>query len=97
MTDVSWPTKKLARNHSRRWYDAIFTYPRIHFNSLFSACSESLASESASRLTAMQRTDKNIDELLGNLRVTFNRLRQKGIDEELFDLIFGFEALQEKV
>ena len=37
------------------------------FVSLFRACAESLASENASRLAAMQRADKNIDELLENL------------------------------
>ena len=63
------------------------------FVSLFRACAESLASENASRLAAMQRADKNIDELLEHLNGTFHRLRQSGIDEELFDVISGFEAL----
>jgi F-type H+-transporting ATPase subunit gamma len=63
------------------------------FVSLFRACAESLASENASRLAAMERADKNIDELLGTLKATFHRLRQTGIDEELFDVISGFEAL----
>jgi F-type H+-transporting ATPase subunit gamma len=63
------------------------------FVSLFRACAESLASENASRLAAMQRADKNIDELLEDLQKTFHRLRQSGIDEELFDVISGFEAL----
>jgi F-type H+-transporting ATPase subunit gamma len=63
------------------------------FASLFRACAESLASENASRLAAMQRADKNIDELLEGLNGTFHRVRQSGIDEELFDVISGFEAL----
>ena len=63
------------------------------FVSLFRACAESLASENASRLAAMQRADKNIEELLEDLNRTFHRLRQSGIDEELFDVISGFEAL----
>jgi F-type H+-transporting ATPase subunit gamma len=63
------------------------------FISLFRACAESLASENASRLAAMERADRNIGELLENLRGTFRRLRQSGIDEELFDVISGFEAL----
>ena len=63
------------------------------FVSLFRACAESLASENASRLAAMQRADKNIDELLEDLNGTFHRLRQSGIDEELFDVVSGFEAL----
>jgi F-type H+-transporting ATPase subunit gamma len=41
----------------------------------------------------MQRAEKNIDELQEDLNRTFHRLRQSGIDEELFDVISGFEAL----
>lgn len=63
------------------------------FVSVFKACAESLASENASRLAAMQRAEKNIDELLRNLNQAFHRLRQSSIDEELFDLVSGFEAL----
>jgi F-type H+-transporting ATPase subunit gamma len=63
------------------------------FVSLFRACAESLASENASRLSAMQRAEKNIDELMEDLSRTFRRFRQSGIDEELFDVISGFEAL----
>jgi F-type H+-transporting ATPase subunit gamma len=63
------------------------------FISLFRACAESLASENASRLAAMERADRNIDELLANLRNTTRRLRQSSIDEELFDVVSGFEAL----
>jgi len=66
------------------------------FVSIFRACAESLASENASRLAAMQRADKNIDELLEDLNRTFHRLRQNGIDEELFDVVSGFEALTTK-
>ena len=63
------------------------------FVSLFRSCAESLASENASRLAAMQRAEKNIDELLADLNLTYHHLRQGNIDEELFDLISGFEAL----
>ena len=63
------------------------------FISLFRACAESLASENASRLAAMERADKNINDLLEQLHGTFHQLRQSGIDEELFDVISGFEAL----
>jgi len=63
------------------------------FISLFRACAESLASENASRLAAMQRAEKNIGELLEELNRDYHRQRQSGIDEELFDVIAGFEAL----
>ena len=66
------------------------------FISLFKACAESLASENASRLAAMQRAEKNIDSLLTNLNRIFYRLRQSSIDEELFDVIAGFNASFEK-
>jgi F-type H+-transporting ATPase subunit gamma len=53
----------------------------------------SLASENASRLAAMERADRNINDLLQQLHGAFYQLRQTGIDEELFDVISGFEAL----
>jgi F-type H+-transporting ATPase subunit gamma len=60
---------------------------------LFQACAESLASENASRLAAMQRAEKNIEEMLVDLNGRFHRRRQESIDEELFDVISGCEAL----
>ena len=60
---------------------------------LFRACAESLASENASRLAAMQRAEKNIGDLLDRLQRSFHQLRQSSIDEELFDVISGFEAM----
>lgn len=64
------------------------------FVSIFRACAESLASENASRLAAMQRAEKNIDDILDDLNVNYNRVRQSSIDEELFDVIAGFETLR---
>ncbi len=66
------------------------------FISLFRACAESLASENASRLAAMHRADQNIDDLLEEFNGSFHRLRQSSIDEELFDVISGVEALSIK-
>ncbi len=63
------------------------------FISLFRACAESLASENASRLAAMERADRNILDLLEQLQGRFHRLRQGSIDEELFDVTAGYEAL----
>ena len=63
------------------------------FVSVFRACAESLASENASRLAAMDRADRNIDKMLGGLNERFHRLRQSRIDEELSDVISGFKAL----
>lgn len=61
--------------------------------SLYRSCAESLASENASRIAAMQAAEKNIDERLDELRGAFNSLRQSRITEELLDVVTGFEAL----
>jgi F-type H+-transporting ATPase subunit gamma len=62
------------------------------FVSLFKACAESLASENASRLAAMQGAEKNIRNLLEDLNLSYHHLRQDSIDAELFDVIAGAAA-----
>jgi len=66
------------------------------FATLFKTCAESLAAENTSRLSAMQRAEKNIEETLVELEQTYHLVRQNAIDEELFDIISGFEALKDK-
>jgi F-type H+-transporting ATPase subunit gamma len=92
LAELPWPTKNLPEvlGSSATLRALIREYL---FVSLFRACAESLASENASRLAAMERADRNIDELLEDLNGNFHRLRQSGIDEELFDVISGFESL----
>ena len=95
LAQVRWPTANLPEvMHAETALRALIR--EYLFISLFRACAESLASENASRLAAMERANRNIDELLETLRGTFHRLRQSGIDEELFDVISGFEALTVK-
>jgi F-type H+-transporting ATPase subunit gamma len=90
---IRWPTGNLPEVMNDRERTLLALVREYLFVSLFRACAESLASENASRLAAMQRAEKNIDELLEDMNRTFHRLRQSGIDEELFDVISGFEAL----
>jgi F-type H+-transporting ATPase subunit gamma len=92
LAERSWPTGNLPEVMGGCAATLRALIREYLFVSLFRACAESLASENASRLAAMQRADKNIDALLEDLNGTFHRLRQSGIDEELFDVIFGFEA-----
>lgn len=63
------------------------------FISLFRACAESLASENASRIAAMQQAERNIDERLQDLNSQFNQNRQQSVTEELLDIVSGFEAV----
>jgi F-type H+-transporting ATPase subunit gamma len=93
LTDLPWPTVNLPHVIDGGTTTLRGLIREYLFVSLFRACAESLASENASRLAAMQRADKNISELLEELSGTFHRLRQDSIDEELFDVISGFEAL----
>jgi len=93
---LPWPTRNLPEVIGGRRTNAATLRALIReylFVSLFRACAESLASENASRLAAMERADRNIDELLEEMNIRFHQLRQSGIDAELFDVISGFEAL----
>lgn len=96
LAKIHWPTVNLPQVMCSGTITLRALIREYLFISLFKACAESLASENASRLAAMQRADKNIDDLLENLQGAFHRLRQSAIDEELFDVISGFEALNGK-
>jgi F-type H+-transporting ATPase subunit gamma len=93
LAELPWPSKNLPEVVG----DAPSTLEALVreylFVSLFRACAESMASENASRLTAMERAERNINQLLDELQKTFYRQRQSKIDEELFDVIAGVEAL----
>ena len=90
---VPWPGKMLPEvlDHGATTLRALIR--EYLFISLFRACAESLASENASRLAAMERADRNIKDLLEQLQGRFHRQRQDSIDEELFDVTAGYEAL----
>ncbi|MEA3544581.1 MAG: F0F1 ATP synthase subunit gamma [Thermodesulfobacteriota bacterium] len=63
------------------------------FVSLSRACAESQASEHASRLAAMQAAERNLDERLEEVTMTYRRARQNAITAELLDVVSGFEAI----
>lgn len=94
LADRKWPSNNLPEVMSVSEQTLLAFVREYLFVSLFRACAESLASENASRLAAMQRAEKNIGELQEDLSRDFHRLRQSAIDEELFDVVSGFEALQ---
>ncbi len=93
LCETPWPTKYLPQVLGNDIQTIRKLTGEYLFVSMFRACAESLASENASRLAAMQRADKNIEELLETLNSSFHRQRQSSIDEELFDVVSGFEAL----
>jgi F-type H+-transporting ATPase subunit gamma len=93
LTSLAWPTRSLPDiiDGTEAALDAFIR--GYLFVLLFQACAESLNSENASRLAAMQRAEKNIKHMLDDLNGQFHRIRQEGIDEEMFDVISDFEAL----
>jgi F-type H+-transporting ATPase subunit gamma len=96
LQQIKWPTKLPPQIAGSVKLTLVGLINGYLFASLFKACVESLASENASRLDAMQRAEKNISDLLEDLGKKYHRLRQSSIDEELFDVVSGFEALNGK-
>jgi F-type H+-transporting ATPase subunit gamma len=93
MASIAWPTQRLP-DVIQGALPALEAFIREYlFILLFQACAESLASENASRLAAMQRAEKNIGDMLVQMRRRFHRIRQESIDEELFEVISGYDAL----
>jgi F-type H+-transporting ATPase subunit gamma len=88
-----WPTKMIPQVMPVEAETFAALLREYLFVSLFRACAESLASESASRLVAMQAAERKIGGLIDELQLEFNQARQNSIDEELFDVISGYEAL----
>ncbi|MGD2132281.1 MAG: F0F1 ATP synthase subunit gamma [Maricaulaceae bacterium] len=64
------------------------------FAEVFAAGAESLASEHATRLAAMQAAERHIDEHLAEMNAAYRRSRQSSITSELLDVIGGFEAVR---
>ena len=56
---------------------------------LFSAMLDSLASEHAARVIAMQVATDNADDLLRDLTLQYNKTRQQAITAELLDIVGG--------
>jgi F-type H+-transporting ATPase subunit gamma len=94
LLEMRWPTHLLPQIAGGAHATLQALISGYLFVSLYKACAESLASENASRLAAMQRAEKNIEDLLEGFNKAYHRLRQSSIDEELFDVIAGFEALK---
>jgi F-type H+-transporting ATPase subunit gamma len=96
LTKISWPTNALPEIFGRGEVTLRALVREYLFIVLFRVCAESLVSENASRLASMQRAEKNIDSLSRNLKRSFSRLRQNSIDEELSDVIAGFNSLHNR-
>lgn len=67
--------------------------PKLLKIQFYGAILESNASEQGARMTAMDKATENADELLKELRLTYNRTRQAAITKEILEIVGGAEAL----
>jgi len=66
-----------------------------HFGvQVYRIMSESLAAEHAARMTAMENATNNASDMIKNLTLTYNKLRQAAITTELTEICSGAEALK---
>lgn len=63
--------------------------PKLAHLMLYTALLDSVASEHAARMVAMQTATDNADELLRDLRLQYNKSRQQAITSELLDIVGG--------
>ena len=63
--------------------------PKLAHLMLFTALLDSVASEHAARMVAMQTATDNADELLRQLNLQYNKSRQQAITNELLDIVGG--------
>jgi F-type H+-transporting ATPase subunit gamma len=60
---------------------------------VFRALLESTASEHGARMTAMRSAAENAQEMIGDLTLEMNRVRQAEITQEILEVVSGAEAL----
>jgi F-type H+-transporting ATPase subunit gamma len=63
--------------------------PKLAHLMLYTALLDSVASEHAARMVAMQTATDNADELLRQLNLQYNKSRQQAITSELLDIVGG--------
>ena len=63
--------------------------PKVIRTKVYCAMLDSYASEQAARVIAMQAATENADNLIGELTLQYNKLRQQAITNEILDLAAG--------
>ncbi len=67
--------------------------PKYMTNIIYGAFLESIASENASRMQAMDSATENAEDMISSLSLQYNRARQGSITQELTEIVAGAEAL----
>ena len=66
--------------------------PRYVATRLFQAVLESKASEESSRMVAMKNATENAEELIEDLTLAYNKVRQSNITREMIEIASGAQA-----
>lgn len=73
-----------------------FILPLYVESQIHHAFHESQAAEQAARMMAMDNATKNAEELIDDLVLQLNKIRQAGITKELLEIMTAVEALKQK-
>ena len=68
--------------------------PRYVENEIYRALLESAAAEHAARMTAMEAATSNASEMIDNLTLYMNRVRQASITKEIIEVVSGAAAAE---
>jgi len=68
--------------------------PRALKIQLYKALLDSYAAEHGARMTSMHKATDNANEILRDLRLTYNKARQATITKEILEIVGGAEALK---
>lgn len=68
--------------------------PRYVGSQIYNAMLEGKASEHGARMTAMGNATSNAGEMINNLTLEMNKIRQAAITDEILDIVGGAEALK---
>ena len=93
--------EELAEAHARALWlyepEADQLLPRLFEEyvdlSVYRALLESAASEHGARMTAMRNAAENAQEMIGDLTLEMNRVRQAEITQEILEVVAGADAL----
>lgn len=67
--------------------------PKVIQTYMYRILLDSFTSEQGARMTAMHKATDNATELLKNLTITYNKVRQSSITNEIVEIVGGAEAL----
>ena len=101
------PVTKLeteGESKQRAWYifepdaEGLLSHliPQILHTQFYRYTLDTHASEHGARMTAMDKASENAEELLRDLRLSYNKARQEAITKEILEIVGGAAALEEK-